>query len=145
MRETGYKGQISEVLTNHDDNSISRQTTDQYWVIVGSMLGQRRRRWPNIEPTMAGVCWDVTWLRDIASNSSINIPFISQYKSYMFCMVNMTTCSMDTESGMHLHHLRQSTLKKGKVYAIRCKVYDISDNNHDISSQLNFRIYIVQL
>ena len=25
----------------------------RHWAIVGSMLGQRRRRWTNIEPTMA--------------------------------------------------------------------------------------------
>ena len=41
----------AEIYSGHQVRYV--QANARHWAIVGSMLGQRRRRWTNIEPTMA--------------------------------------------------------------------------------------------
>ena len=45
--------------------------TQQTRANVGLMLGRRRRRWANISPTLARVCWVVTVVIGFISSNTI--------------------------------------------------------------------------
>ena len=97
------------VYSNIKHHSLIVSANMTHWNNAVLMLGQSRRRWPNINPAMCRVCWIVSILNStyiiLNGNYGILIGNYSILTLVFYCMLFIPECGVEAVAIVYIYHI----------------------------------------